>query len=274
VAQAAARAAYAAAIDKVEQLRLVHSAVREQQTRASSASRHLDDLKGQLERSREARADATTAIAATSDCRRVVIRDVEGSLQIIAEFREAAEQSLAAAAELPRRPDALADRLTESSRVFQRRHDKKREMTNVVSRLPDRSSECGRLMSGAQARIEAVASASLVVGSGARELEAEVDQLRRAAAAANARIASVSARGWLTANPGPVASAAPATRRLSEQAAALAGIEQLRLHDPSPDLLQQLLAYQDAALRPHWRGRSRNAGLPISACSAAPRNRT
>ena len=248
-AQAAARAAYAAAIDKVEQLRLVESAVREQQAHATNTSRYLEELKAQVQRSREALGGAATAIDATSDCRRVVIRDVEAGLQIVAEFREAAEQSLAAAAELSRRPDALADRLTESSLVFQRRHEKKREMTNVAARLPDRSSECGRLMEEAQASIEAAWGASLAVGSGARALAAEVDQLRRTAAAANARIAAVGARGWLAAKPGPVASAAPATRRLGEQASALAGIEQLRLRDPSPDLPRQLLAYQDAALR-------------------------
>lgn len=246
------RMAYARAIEKVEQLQQLKSSLDEQARATEAAGDERNRLKSAITAAAVQVKGTAADTVRTSTCRQGLKTGLGENLRTIGEFVNSARESLVRAADVGRAstPALATSAIALSDKVFATRFSRKRDLFERVAAAAGASESCADSLSSTSSSIRLVASAFVDVNRSAQALLSAVSRIQRNAMRSAEGAANARSRGWLTTDVGTVTfSSTPMLRVLAQRILVLDGTARLQLSDPHPFVAEQLLQYQDAALR-------------------------
>jgi hypothetical protein len=247
----AARAAYARAIEAVEELRDLQSLLVVYRRAIDAAASAFTALREDLQESQRQISRATLGVASTSACLLVASQRIEASIVTAERYRQSAHESLKKTSEFSIAPEIdQAARLAESAPVFRQRFATKQALIEQVASAVEQRDNCASQIRRTDEEVESTARAFVRVVDATRRLVYAVEALDRLTVRVAYGVNVARARGWLTADA--VSVAFPLTPRLSllrERVNTFDGLARLQLSDPHPDATRHLNDYQDKVLR-------------------------
>jgi hypothetical protein len=248
---AAARAAYARAIEKVEGLRHLLSLLASHEDAIGGTARAFDILKGELQESQRQITRATQSVASTSACLLALSQGMETSVATAERYRQSARESLKRTTEFSFASESDAPtRFTEAGPVFRQRFSEKQQLIDQVAAATRLKNDCALQIPGSHTEVDLTAWAFVRVANATRALVYAVDVLDRLTAQVADGASAARARGWLARDAGVVTfPKTPGLSLLRARVNPFDGLARLTLEDRHPGAAQDLSDYQDELLR-------------------------